>query len=422
MGASKELLFDELKLKLALFVEGVSYDEDVFRKVLQANEALQKKTYCTWDKDLPTTKSYHLPYGFILNRSGFGVGLVADKNSPYRIVENGGTFSINYRGDKVTDITFPEPPGFYAKKTRDGALMSDIAMDSAIGSQDRSLVVAYSTECSVKDQGETCLFCVMNGTKKLDQGEERPPWKYPHQIAETVKAAYDEGFTHLTITGGFVPERREVEYYLDVAEHIKDALGRDEFNGTACIGAPLDFSIIDKYKEAGFSTIAFNTEVWRKEYFDIFCPGKVTQCGGYNNWIKAIEYAVGVFGKGKVRSNFVVGLQPKDVVLEGIEYLASIGVVTVASSWVPGLGSPLEGHRSPTVDWHWDVQLRNAQILRKYGRTYEEIFNATPARTITHDLFAIEDGNLPAFAVSPDTTGNRRVRGAQAQSGVSLGQ
>jgi len=399
MGVTKDDLYQDLKLKLALTVEGVSYDEHVFRDLLEGNEHLQKKVYCTWDKELPTTKSYRVPYGFVLGRSGFGVGLIADKNSPYRIVEEQGAFSVLHRGEKVSDIRFPEPPSFYGKKTRDGVSMSDIAMDSAIGSRDRSLVVAYSTDCSVKDRGETCLFCVMNGTKKLDQGEERPGWKYPHQIAEVVKTAYeDEGFTHLTITGGFVPERREVEYYLDVAGHIKDALGTHEFNGTACIGAPLDFSIIDKYKEAGYSTISFNTEVWRKEYFNIFCPGKVTQCGGYDNWVKAIEYAIGVFGKGKVRSNFVVGLQPKDVVLEGIEYLASIGVVTVASSWVPGLGSPLEGHRSPTVDWHWDLQLRHADILRKHGRTYEEIFNATPGRTLTQDIYAIEGGRVPVLA------------------------
>jgi hypothetical protein len=275
--------------------------------------------------------------------------------------------------------------------------MKDIALPTDMGSEDKSIVVTYSTECSVKDNGKTCLFCVMNGTKGLEGPEYRPAWKYPHQIGETVKAAYDEGYKHVTITGGFVPERREVEYYLDVAEHIREALGTETFNGTACIGAPLDFSVIDKYKEAGFSTISFNTEVWGKNYFDIVCPGKVEACGGYDNWIKAIEYAIQVFGKGRVRSNFVVGLQPKEVLFEGFEYLASIGVVTVASPWVPGLGSPLEGHRTPTVDWHWDVQLRHADILRKYGRTYEEIFNATPTRSLTHDIYQIEDGTWPSL-------------------------
>lgn len=397
MSKLKEELYDELKLRLALTVEGVTYDDGVFDKLLERNGSLKKVEYCTWDKELVTKKNYNLPYAIIL-KNGLSAGIITDKNSPYKIIEENGVFGIAFKGEYISDVSFPEAPKFYSMKTKDGVSMRDIAMESSTGSEDKSLVVSYSTECSVKDNGKTCLFCVMNGTKGLEGGEYRPAWKYPHQIAETVKAAYEEeGFKHLTITGGFVPERREVEYYLDVAEHIKQALGTETFNGTACIGAPIDFSVIEKYKEAGFSSIAFNTEVWRKDYFDIVCPGKVEACGGYDNWIKAIEYAIHVFGKGKVRSNFVTGLQPKDVLFEGIEYLASIGVVTVASSWVPGIGSPLEGHRSPTVDWHWDVQLRHADILRKYGRTYEEIFNTTPGRNITHDIYQIEDETLPIF-------------------------
>jgi biotin synthase-related radical SAM superfamily protein len=398
MSNLKEELYEELKLKLALNIEGVNYEVGLFDKFLEENEVLKKPEYCTWDKELITKKSYNLP-GILQLKHGFGALIVADKNSPYKIVQNDGVFGITFRGKYITDISFGEIPKYLSKKTKDGISMKDIALPSSLGSEDKSIIINYSTECSVKDNGKTCLFCVMNGTKGLEGTEYRPPWKYPHQIAETVKEAYEqEGYRHLTITGGFVPERREVEYYLDVAEHIKEALGTDTFNGTACIGAPLDFSVIDKYKEAGFSSIAFNTEVWGKEYFDIVCPGKVEACGGYDNWIKAIEYAIQVFGKGRVRSNFVVGLQPKEVLFEGFEYLASIGVVTVASPWVPGLGSPLEGHRTPTVDWHWDVQLRHADILRKYGRTYEEIFNATPSRNLTHDIYQIEDGTWPSYA------------------------
>lgn len=396
MGSLKEKLYEELKLKLMLFIEGVSYEEGIFDKLINNDSTLKKQEYCTWDKELVTKKNFNLPYTFTLE-NGSGVPIVVDRNSPYKIEENEGIFSLSYKNKKISDITFPKAPEFYSKFTRDGASMRNIASESSFGSEDKSIIVSYSTECSVKDKGQTCLFCTMNGTKGLEKGEERPPWKYPNQIGETVKAAYDEGFSHLTITGGFVPERREMEYYLDVADSIKEALGRDEFNGTACIGAPLDFSVIDKYKEAGFSTIAFNTEVWGKNYFDIICPGKVEECGGFDNWIKAIEYAVQVFGRGKVRSNFVCGLQPKEVLFEGLEYLASIGVVTVASSWIPGIGSPLEGHRSPTADWHWDVQLKHADILRKYGRTYEEIFNATPNRNFAHEIYQIEDETLPIF-------------------------
>ena len=397
MGTLKEELYEEVKLKLALTVEGVNYDAGVFDKLLAQNPALKKLEYCTRDIELVTKKNYNLPYAFSL-KSGLEVGLVTDRNSPYKIVDNNGIFGITFRGEYLLDISFPEPPQIYSKKTKEGVPFRDLISHNSGNSPDKSIGITYSTECSVKDKGQTCLFCVLNGTKGLDGGEKRPAWKYPHQIAEAVKVAYEEeGYTHLNLTGGFVPERREVDYYLDVAESIKEALGTKTFNGTACIGAPLDLSVIDKYKEAGFSALSLNTEVWRKEYFDIVCPGKVEDCGGYDNWIKAIEYAIQVFGKGRVRSNFVVGLQPKEVLFEGLEYLASLGVVTVASPFIPGIGSPLEGHRSPTIDWHWDVQLRHAELLRKYGRTYEDLFYACGARNLTHELFQIEDGTLPIF-------------------------
>lgn len=103
--------------------------------------------------------------------------------------------------------------------------------------------------------------------------------------------------------------------------------------------------------------------------------------------------------EGNVRSNFVCGLQPREVLYEGFEYLASKGVVTIASSWVPYAGSPLEGHRSPTIDWHWEVQLKHAEILRKYGRTFEEVFNGAPARFPVHDIYQIEDGTWPGSGI-----------------------
>ncbi len=395
MGNRKDELYDALKLKVALDIEGVSLSGHAADK-LREEKKLRILEYCAPGK-FATTKKYYDIINPARLKHDFGIYLLTDSNSPYELVEEGGVFGITHRGKYLTDISFDEEPEFYGKKTKDGTRMKDIARDRSNSKLDKSIVICYSEECAVKDKGQTCLFCTFNAKKKTDGVDDVPVWKYPHQIGETVKAAYDEGYKHLTITGGFIPERRELEYYLDVAESIKEALGTDTFNGTACIGAPLDFSVIDKYKEAGFSTIAFNTEVWGKQYFEIVCPGKVEACGGYDNWIKAIEYAVQVFGKGRVRSNFVAGLQPKEVLYEGFEYLASIGVVTIASSFKAYGGSPLEGHRTPTVDWHWEMQLRHAQILQKYGRTYEEVFNAAPARFPVHDILQIEDGSWQGY-------------------------
>ena len=183
-----------------------------------------------------------------------------------------------------------------------------------------------------------------------------------------------------------------MEYYLDVADSIRENTGLDDFNGTACVGAPHDLSIIDKYKEAGYRTIATNIEIWDRNIFKAICPGKELQCGGWEHWVNALEYEVEVFGRGKVRSNIVAGIEPKDSTLEGIEYLASKGVICFASGWCPNPGSALEGHRSPEPAWHYDLYKKIATIHRKYGFTYEELYDCYAAPiSIVHDIYRIED-------------------------------
>lgn len=380
---------EEFKLQIALSVDGVTYEDGLFDDLDSNEYEIYDKP--SWDPVTKTFKKFNQPaYGELDH--GLHAMLSRYQEGKYEIRKDGTGYAIYDQDKRVSGLKVKKRAEFAKKTTEDGTLMRDIAMDSSYGSDDKSIVVAYSEECSVKDKGETCLFCCFNRKRAP---EDQPLWKNPKQIAETAKAAYDEGFQHLTITGGFIPERREVEYYLDVAEQLQDTLGVENFHGTACIGAPLDLSIIEKYKEAGYETIAFNTEVWRKEWFNVYCAGKVTECGGYDHWLEAIKYAVEVFGKGKVRSQFVAGLQPKEVLLDGIETLADWGVVAIASPWRPGIGSPLEGHRSPYVDWHYDVLLKTAEILHNNGITATDIFYACPDRKFEQDLFKILYNDVP---------------------------
>jgi hypothetical protein len=180
---------------------------------------------------------------------------------------------------------------------------------------------------------------------------------------------------------------------VDVAEAIREATGLEDFNGTACVGAPIDFSAFDKYKEAGYRTVATNLEVWNENLFKEICPGKEEYCGGRQNWLNALDYELDVFGKFKVRSTFVSGLETKESLLEGIENLVSKGVIAIPSQWNVNVGSALEGHRTPTEEWHWEVFERTVAIYRKYGLTWDELNDATAgADTIVHDLFRLEEG------------------------------
>jgi hypothetical protein len=142
-----------------------------------------------------------------------------------------------------------------------------------------------------------------------------------------------------------------------------------------------------------------NIEIWDKNIFKTVCPGKDKECGGWDHWVKALEYAVKVFGFGKVSSNIVSGIEPKESILQGVEYLASKGVICLAGVWRPSRGSSYEGHQSPTVDWHYDLTQKVTNIYRKAGFKYKEhLYRVFGHPTLFyHDIYNIEDERLPIF-------------------------
>lgn len=392
MSTLKEQLYQELELKTVLSSIGVNFRPEIFQH-LGLGEKYLEQVHTLFEYDIDTHEHFDLP-PYIILPNGLLALFSYNKKSPFTIEFDGISFYLLTPGKDVISIDFVRRPDYYKLKTSDGTDMKTVATYNTEG----IIFIAYSNECALKDKGKDCLFCNINATKDIYSAKEKVSWKYPNQIGETVAAAYKEGARHLTISGGFIPERREVEYYLDVAESIKEHTGLNDFNGTACIGAPLDLTVIDKYKEVGFSTLAINIEVWNKHFFRAYCPGKEELCGGRDHWIKSLEYGVEIFGKGNVRSNMVGGLEDKKSTLEGIDYLTSKGIVAISPGWVPNPGSALEGHRSPEAAWHIDLAKKNAAFFRKAGFTYEQIYNANAnSNTLVHDIYKIEDELLPVF-------------------------
>ena len=52
----------------------------------------------------------------------------------------------------------------------------------------------------------------------------------------------------------------------------------------------------------------FNLEVWSEDLFSRICPGKHAFVG-YSRWIESLENAVGIFGKGRVYTAMVAGIE-----------------------------------------------------------------------------------------------------------------
>ena len=381
--ADRQTLLAELALKIDLAVQGIALDLGVLRQFPIGTKYLEQ-IHLLFDMDREHHGDMELPAAFYLPH-GLFTAFRWDPDSRYRLRAEDGQ-PVLYRGEqRVAPIEFYRRPELLDNKTSDGESFAHIAQFGPEG----NVGIFYSNECDLRHTGDDCRYCNINSTAAAYR-EQNIFLKTPRQVGEVFATAHAQGRAgHINVTGGFIPERREVDYYLDVADEIKSRSGVKEIHGTAVIGAPLDLKIIDKYREAGYTTIALNLEIWDRDIFKAICPGKQKRCGGWDHWVKALEYAVSVFGRGKVRSNLVAGIEPKESVLRGVEELAAKGVICFAGAWCPNPGSALEGHRTPEAAWHYDLTLKTAAIFAQHGYTTLELYDALGASSPFHDAFRI---------------------------------
>jgi biotin synthase-related radical SAM superfamily protein len=83
-----------------------------------------------------------------------------------------------------------------------------------------------------------------------------------------------------------------------------------------------------RLKEAGVNEIKYNVETMDRAIFQRVCIGRKGHSLDYI--LKSLGDAVKIFGKNKVSTNFIIGLGETDeCVLQGVEYLAKIGVIPI---------------------------------------------------------------------------------------------
>lgn len=118
---------------------------------------------------------------------------------------------------------------------------------------------------------------------------------------------------------------------------------------------------INHLKEIGISGLSINMELNNVEYLKKFCPEKAII--GQENYLKFIELAVKVFGKNKVRSLLIVGLEPLAETLKGVEKLAKIGCNPVLSPLFP-YG---EANTPPNAKLFIEAKFKSEEICKKYN-------------------------------------------------------
>lgn len=333
VAASPDVSLELVTLKAAMLVEGISFGPGAFDEV---GTMFKEQNHGLFGWDFTDHKGIQLPDDFVLS-DGTVTQFRYNPLSPYMVELDGGQHVVTKRGDVLDRVSLIPRPRYYDSSTQSGAVMRQIAQ---VGGED-CFFVCYHNHCSHFAKGEQCLFCNLISTKKTyDSVLTR---KAVHDIGESVAAAFSEGACrHILLTGGCFSHEKEVALVAGIVEAIRSALGTNDVPGTILPSATIDEDDIRLYRDTGIGAIGYSMEIWDETLYKGICPGK-SRSVSHSDFVDAIKKAVRVFGAGNVYGVFVMGLEPRSTLLEGIRALSEIGANVVPFVWSPNPGRSWKG-------------------------------------------------------------------------------
>ena len=202
-----------------------------------------------------------------------------------------------------------------------------------------------------------CCFC----NAPLKKYELRPVVQLMEALtiaeADTVLPVH-----HIVISGG-TPKPDDCNYFSEVCEAI---IGSTTMPVDVMMPPRRDTKIIDQLSGLGVYGFAINLELYDEEIARHIAPQK--RGLGLQKFRETLERAMECTGgRGRVRSLLLVGLEPEEDTLQGVEFLAKLGCDPVLSPFRPGLGTPLAKHLGPSYELLESVYLRSLDIVEHYG-------------------------------------------------------
>jgi len=306
-------------------------------------------------------------------------------NTPYKIDCVDGKLQLFWENNYVADVELRSQPPYYHHKLPDGTPYSDIVAAIFWGYLSFCTILR---SCQYWGTKEECIFCDINTNARKQSKTGRPFMIF--KSVEDVVTVYDcifnkerEPINHnLLLTGGSIvkelKKQPNVEFYAKYVRAIREKIGSRWTLHLQTTALTLDECKI--LKDAGVDCHHANIEVWDKEKFKVFCPGK-EKFVGRDEWVKRVCDSVNVFGEGGVVPTFVSGCELarpwgfekwEDAVKsmkEAWEHLMSHGVTPRSSSWVIEPNSVLGQYDQPVVplDYYIEVDIAWYETWKKYS-------------------------------------------------------
>ena len=369
-------MLDSVELKCMVVSRGLKIDQDVYKKLGGEFRINSNALTCNCFKLPDDTIVMATDIGFHLSSlaSMFSwdnlklFKYMGDMKTDFRIALSGGTPVLLYRDRGVTEIRFLLKTDFFRQKTSSGMPY----MGNAVLQGCDWVAFQCLWPCEYACAGKPCQYCFSGGQFEALARRHKPmPFiPTPEDVAEVINYAVEhDGVSSVQITGGSTfDERTEERFITAYLEAINGRVGRDRLTGEILlyITPPKEREVIDRYFEMGADRIACSLEVWDDRLAEVITPGK-REFTTKRRHLDTLTYIAEKYGPGRAFSNFIIGLEPFEILKEGAEYLAERRVIPSASVWMP-FGKPVMGSmKPPNLSYYRQVKELFGELYIKYG-------------------------------------------------------
>ena len=122
---------------------------------------------------------------------------------------------------------------------------------------------------------------------------------------------------------------------------------------------------LNELRDAGIYGLSINLELFNWEIARRTMRQKYDL--GQQHYLDFIERAVSCFGPGRVRSLLLVGLEPIEDTLQGVEVLAERGCDPVLSPFRPDPATPMRKTLPPTAELLAEVYMRALEVVERHS-------------------------------------------------------
>lgn len=259
-------------------------------------------------------------------------------------------FILSWYGEAVADVQIRRVDSFGEMQTASGLIYHK----ASYLSNDR-LRIYHRSGCFFKDCGKGCGFC------DIEESSDTLELKDIFHILDTYRD--HPAVRHYMIGGGSAAPNDDFSNVIQIARYIRDTTGKPIYLMSLPPCRPEMLSVL---KEAGVSEVSFNLEVFDRDLAKKYMPGKGAI--PLSIYRRAFQSAVELWGReGNVRTIFIVGLEPKESLLRGVEYVANLGVAPILALFRPIPGTPMENMLPPSDDEIQEIYWEANKICCRCG-------------------------------------------------------